>query len=430
MSTSALRVLLISHGLPPTSVGGVEQHVEGLTRALLAMGHEVHVFTRSDSPGSPQGTLLEGERIEAGGRAAEVTRVVYRHEGIGELMGLYRCPVVERAFAGFLGGRDFYVAHVHHLTGLSTGLLDLLAQSGVPTVMTLHDYWTMCPRGQMWHRDETACDTVEPVRCADCLAPGFAPWIPENGAAVVADLHDHARQLLSSARLLIVPSARARPPFEALGIPAERIRVVENGVDTAALGALSAPDVERPGPLRLGYLGTLIPSKGLHILVEAIHRLPAGTVELTVRGNAVPYHGDGTYLTRVFGQLSPGDAIVYGGPYQTGDLPEILAEIDVVIAPALWREAFGLTVREALAAGRPVVVSRIGGLQDAIEDGNAGRVVEPGDVAGLAAVLAGMARDRAALAEMVRACRRSAPRGFAEMADELVGLYRSVAALD
>ena len=66
----------------------------------------------------------------------------------------------EEALRRFLFDRHFDVAHVHHLTGLSTGALAVLREHRIPTVMTLHDYWTMCPRGQMWHRDGYACESV------------------------------------------------------------------------------------------------------------------------------------------------------------------------------------------------------------------------------------------------------------------------------
>ena len=162
-------------------------------------------------------------------------------------------------------------------------------------------------------------------------------------------------------------------------------------------------------------------------LVRAWQRLPIGSVELHVHGNVVPYHGDASFLTRALEGLRPEDRFQFHGPYRTGDLPGILASIDLLAAPALWHEAFGLTVREALAAGRPVVASRIGGLQDAFPDSRAGRLVTPGSIDELAATLADLSGDRAGLALAARAARESvAVRGFAAMATELASLYAAV----
>ncbi len=418
----ALDILLVAHGLPPESVGGVEQHVDGLARALVAAGHRVDVYARTGRAGA------QGTRVEEGGAPYRITRVVFRYEGLDSLASLYRVPLLDAAFADFLRGRRFDVAHLHHLTGMSAGLADELAGARIPTVLTLHDYWLICPRGQMWHRRGERCAQVEPARCADCLAPTFGAWLPPGQRGdIVALQHAEARRWLRLVDRLVAPSARVLPPYLALGVERDRVRVVENGVDTDALHDLP-PAAPRAGqPLRVGYLGTLIPSKGLDVLVSALQQLAPGTATLDVFGNAVPYHGDDGFLTRVFARLRPGDAVRYHGPYHAGELPRILTQVDVVAAPALWNEAFGLTVREALAAGRPVIVSRVGALQDAIDDGVEGLVVEPGDAPALARALARLAGERGLVLRMAEAARRRA-RGFAAMADELVAVYRELLA--
>ncbi len=418
-SSGSLRVLLISHGLPPHDLGGVEQHVDGLARALLAAGHEVHVYAKTGRSDLPQGT-----RVDDPAHAYATTRVVYRYEHLASLRDLYRQPVLDAAFDAFLSERAFDVAHVHHLTGMSTGLVDVLRARGIPVVMTLHDYWSICPRGQMWRSDGVACATVEPSRCATCLTPTFGGWLPDGrGAEVVAEMHADAVATLSQVDRLVVPSERGLPPFLALGLDRERFSVVENGVDTVRLAHVPAV---RPGrPLRVGYLGTVIPSKGLDVLVDAVRQLPIGSTTLAVHGNVVPYHGDATFATRVLQRLTAADRVTLHGPYGLDDLPRLLSQIDVLAAPALWHETFGLTVREALAAGRPVVVSRVGGLQDAVADGQQGFVVEPGDAGALAAALGALLIDPGRLARMGEAARRGA-RGFAEMAAEMIGVYRAV----
>jgi len=322
-------------------------------------------------------------------------------------------------------GRGFDVAHVHHLTGLSTDTMTELAAFGIPTILTLHDYWLMCPRGQMWHRREEVCERVEPQRCGECLQQTFPHWsLSDDAGAAATAVHERARNVLAMAARLVVPSARAIPPFNRLGIASDRFTVIANGVDTEALEALPPPPCG-PGRLRLGYLGTLIPSKGLHVLIDAVLQQPPDSVELTIHGNAVPYHGDETFLLRCFGKLKPGDPVRYAGPYSTADLPRILATIDLLCAPALWHEAFGLTVREALAANRPVLVSRIGGLQDSISDGVEGRLLPPGDVTAWAAAIGQLAADRPALRSMASRTGARA-RGFAAMAAELASLYGEV----
>ncbi len=417
-----MRVLLLCHGLPPDSVGGVEQHVSGLAVALVAAGHEVHVFARADLP-----ALAQGAFVTTASPTPRITRVAYRWQGVDSLDATYVCPPMAASLRRFLderraAGEAFDVAHVHHLTGMSTDALGELARAGIPTVLTLHDYWLFCPRGQMFHRREEVCETAAPARCAECLQATFPHWLHEgNRDAAVARIQDRARAALRLPQRLVVPSARAIPPFVDLGVPRERFTVVENGVDTERLHDLEPPPAG-PGPLRIGYFGTLLPSKGLHVLLDAVLAQPPGTVSLRIHGNAVPYHGDESYLTRCFQRLRPGSDVRYGGPYTAAQLPGLLGAIDVLAAPALWHEAYGLTVREALAASRPVLVSRIGGLQDAVVDGVQGRVLPPGDVGAWTAAIRELAADRTMVQKLARAARPRA-RGFGAMAADLLAVY-------
>ncbi len=421
----SLRVLLVTHSYPPHGVGGVEQHVEGLAAALIAAGHQVEIYTRDGGAGT------EGDVTVDRSTAPAMARVTYRFGDVQAFAGLYRSARLDAAFAAYLRAAPrFDVAHVHHLTGLSVGVLEALRTASVPTVLTLHDYWMLCARGQMWHRRGELCATVEPRRCAECLGTPFGYLLGADPVAAVQAQHEAARRLLGLPDALVVPSARAVPPFVALGIDASAIRVVENGVDTNALAAV--PPLRRrtrTEPLRVGYLGTLIPSKGLDVLVAACQRLPPGSVALHVHGNVVPYHGDEGFLTRTLTQLRTTDRFAYHGPYRTADLAAILASLDCVVAPARWAEAYGLTPREASAAGRPVIVSRIGGLQDAVRDGVDGLLVPPGDPVALAAALTRLLVEPD-LGPTLGAAARSRSRGFSALAKDLLTVYRSVAKLD
>ncbi len=422
-----MRILLLCHGYPPDSIGGVEQHVHGLATELVHAGHEVHVYAREDRPLVPQGQYRLGAPTNP-----RVTRVAYRWQGVDSLEAMYTCAPMGAALATFLAeraaaGETFDVAHVHHLTGMSIDSLAVLRDAGVPTVLTLHDYWLFCPRGQMFHHRQERCETAAPERCASCLQATFPFWLGDaDRDAKVAALQARALQALALPQALVVPSRRAIDPFVTLGVPPARFTVVENGVDTEALQSLPPP-AAGPGPLRIGYLGTLLPSKGLHVLLAARRLLPPGAITIEVFGNSVPYHGDDGYLTRCFADLRPGDDVHYHGPYGLAELPRILAGIDVLAAPALWHEAFGLTVREALAAGRPVLVSRVGGLQDAVEDQVAGRVLPPGDVAAWAQALGELAADRTEVRRLAGAARACA-RGFAAMTADLLDVYHKVCA--
>ena len=122
--------------------------------------------------------------------------MAYRWENVHTLVDIYRSEPMAAAMQRFLASRAsagvrFDIAHVHHLTGMSIDSLHALRSASVPTVLTLHDYWLFCPRGQMFHADEEACATATIERCTGCLARTFPWWID---AATGPAKDDRARQ--------------------------------------------------------------------------------------------------------------------------------------------------------------------------------------------------------------------------------------------
>lgn len=423
-----MRILQIVHGMLPESLGGVEVHVHAIARDLATSGHDLHVFARTGAPGQPQGTFT----TEPG--QPSVTRVAYRWEDLRAFEDIQRCPPMAAALGRFLderaaAGERFDVAHVHHLTGMSTDAIGELRRRGIPVVFSLHDYWTFCPRGQLFHPDGTFCEQVEVARCGTCLHRTWPGLVPDDeaGRRAAAQTHDRARALFAQIDQLCVPSVRALPPLQALGVDTSKAITVEYGIDTEAFAAVPDVVAEPRRPLRVGCFGTLIPNKGVHVLVQAALQLPPGLVEIRLHGNTVSYHGDTSYLTRTFAGLRGGGEVTYFGPYRPDTMPALLAEVDLIAAPALWAETYGIGVREGLHAGRAALCSRIGGLQDAVTDGVEGLVLPPGEVTAWARALAALARDRERVTRMGAAARRCG-RPHRAVADQLASIYRDVGA--
>jgi glycosyltransferase involved in cell wall biosynthesis len=137
------------------------------------------------------------------------------------------------------------------------------------------------------------------------------------------------------------------------------------------------------------YVGRLSEEKGVLELVEAARGLPLRVI------------GDGPLRDRV-----PSEGFV--PPAELGAWYERAA---IVCAPSR-REGYGVVVREAMAWGRPVVATAVGGLRDAVEDGVTGLLVPPGDVAALRAALERLLGDSALRARLGAAGRETAQRGY------------------
>lgn len=179
---------------------------------------------------------------------------------------------------------------------------------------------------------------------------------------------------------------------------AERIHVVDNGVDTDQFVPRAR---QESGPLRVMFVGRMIADKGPDVLIDAVARLGRRDIEVVIVGS----HGfdRGAPLSSFERDLrdraATADVRVVFEPFVNRfDLPKLLQSADVFVAPSRWAEPSGLTIGEAMATGLAVIGSHAGGIPEVL--GDAGILVMPGDAAGLASALTELADDRAARAEL------------------------------
>jgi glycosyltransferase involved in cell wall biosynthesis len=189
------------------------------------------------------------------------------------------------------------------------------------------------------------------------------------------------------------------------GFPADRTVAIGNAVDLAAFAAVGRST--GAGPLRLLSLGRIEDAaKGVFWLPEIAARLRPGEATLTIAG-------DGPDLAALRAYSRPlGERIASIGRVALAEVPGVMAAHDVLLVPSRF-EGFGQTIIEAMAAGCVPVVSRIRGVTDTVvTDGKDGFLFPVGDVAAAAALVRRLAGDRALLARLSAAARRSAAARF------------------
>ncbi len=253
----------------------------------------------------------------------------------------------------------------------------------------------------------------EPMLPATCLTALAAARVP-----VVATFHMFRRALLWYAIFapLVRPAARRLAACVAVSPAAaeyarrgtgREIEVIPNGIDHATLTAL--PAKRRGG--RILFIGRDEPRKGLGVLLDAFALLP-GEPELVLVG---PASARGERV-RALGRLSD------------DELRCQLAAADVLAAPSLRGESFGIVLLEAMAAGVPVVASAIDGYRAVLPEA-AGRLVPPGDVGALAAALADLLGDAELRRRMGEAGRRESARyAWPRIAERVLEVYERVLA--
>ncbi len=406
-----MRVLQLVHGFPPWAMGGAEVYAHDLSRALVdRFGAEVFVLTRESDPGLPEHHVRREVRD-----GLDLTIVNNTFAASRSFDDSYRQPRIRRIGAELLDSIRPDVVHVQHLTGLSSSLPFETAARGIPTIFTLHDYWMICHRGQLLDENLQRCPGPYPAGCAGCvgvagtvgagsyrLASGLKRFgfpMPsmtgllakgvlaakgnERSTAASAARLRHMRDVCGVVSHFLAPSRTLRERFLEFGIPAGRITHHEYGIDQSRLAGVKPTPGDR---LRIGFLGSLMVSKAPHLVLEAFARLPAGSASLHVCGWHAAYHGDDGYR-RILDPLLATPGVEWPGAIPHDRVADVLASLDVLVVPSIWIENSPLVIREAFAAGIPVVASDLGGMAELVTHERNGLLFEPGSVESLARAL-------------------------------------------
>ena len=152
-----------------------------------------------------------------------------------------------------------------------------------------------------------------------------------------------------------------------------------------------------PGPLRLVFLGNIIPRKGLHTLITALGKIPKGACILNIVGDTRVDPAYTRTILRQVSRLDLKDSVYFHKALDDNALAGLLAESQVLVVPSSY-EGFGIVYLEAMSFGMPVVGTTLGAAREIITPGDSGFLIEPGDSASLAAILQKLNQDRDLLA--------------------------------
>jgi len=209
-----------------------------------------------------------------------------------------------------------------------------------------------------------------------------------------------------------------------IGRPGQFV-TIPSGIDLDAAMAAAPTRLVPDGPA-IGTVARLVPIKGHAYLLDAapevLRQYPAARFVLV---------GDGETRAALEAQarrLGVGDRVLFTG--YRDDVPSLLAGMDLVVLPSL-NEGMGRVLVTAMALGKPIVATRVGGVPELLADGAAGRLVPPGDAAALADAVCALLRDPDQAAALGEAGRRRVGRYSAQaMVESLAQVYRDVTAND
>jgi glycosyltransferase involved in cell wall biosynthesis len=296
----------------------------------------------------------------------------------------------------------------------------LLPQAAI--VITFHEYLSIClNHGQMVKTTRnTLCQRASPAECASCF--------PHIGAGAIFQRELFLKDHLGLADAYISPSRFLIDRYVAWGLPAQRFHFIENGLDVTAPAA-ARPLSANGRRNRFGFFGQVTEFKGLHILLDAIARVPRniwGDASLCIFGGNLEHQPE-AFRTRFAALLeSAGNRARFYGSYRSEELPRLMQQVDWAVVPSIWWENSPLIIQEAFLHRRPPIVSDIGGMAEKVVHGETGLQFRAGSPEDLADRL----RDALTQPDLWARLSGAAPRppDLVQFAAEHLALYRELLA--
>lgn len=406
-----MRILQVSNGYPPKSIGGVEIYTQALSQTLQRK-HEVTVFTREWDYQNSNYELrsFTDEKIIV----KSVTNNIAFPEDFSKS---YKNSIVDKIFLDLVKNIKPDIIHFHHLIGLSGNLPLMTKKLGIPYVMSIHDFWYICPCGRLLTLEKELCKGINPDCVIDYFKlhpPGMTKLYSKSpdilkkiiplkikrrfqeyfisslgikqskvskikAKEMIRKRSFFFKEILCGANLVITPSLFVKNKYKEFGIPEKNLLHLSVGIELKGLKKQQRQ--KSPKEIRFAYLGSLYEFKGIHILIEAFKKIISSNS--VSKETSLSIYGDPSIdpiYSDTLEKISSLPNIVFKGKYEQKNLYKILDSIDIVVVPSLVQECYPTVALEAQASKTPVIASKIGSLAEIVSDGVNGFLFKPNDV--------------------------------------------------
>ena len=435
-----MKVLQVVHGFPPKQRAGTEIYTYHLSKEL-AKNHEVYVLY-------PDLGHIKKPMIVSFNRENLVLHELrYPNSKIRRFLSMlffettYVNKAIEDLFRKLTTSIKPDIIHFEHLIGLSSTFIEIAKKLEIPTVLTLHDYWFMCPNIQLLKYDYTICNGPKANKCHECwikkqskvLSEALSNYhIPEyltvksfeiilkffNPMEKFEKRNQYMMSILLKADKIIAPSKFLRRMFIKYGIPRNKIIYSENGYNLDIFKGFKKKE-KNTNKIIFGFVGGIIKHKGVHVLVDAFINIPEDKAELRIYGS---YNPNSKYIRELLSKIKEKRNIKFMGRFE--DVKHPYSEIDVLVFPSIWYENCPLVLAEARATKTPVIASNLGAIPEFVKDGKTGLLFKPGDSNDLYEKIIQIIENPKLIDEFKQNI--TPPKSIKEQVKEIIKVYESV----
>jgi glycosyltransferase involved in cell wall biosynthesis len=403
-----MRILFITNGFPPHRWAGTETYTAGIAEELQARGYRVQVLCTDEWQ---TGSRYWNGYVDEVYHGVPVRRVNLNWTKAPDpSLYLYNNPLAADYLASYLEEIQPDLVHVTSCENLSASVLRVVKEAGLPLVLSLTDFWFLCPRMNLLRSDGANCDgQTTPWDCLKCQLYNEKAYrwtsriLPEKRVARLLETLSQYPQLTRQRGLRGMAGDmgdRKRFLREALNWPDCRITASQFVHDMFVANGIAAPIKVQPyghdlawlerytgktpsDVVRIGFIGQINSHKGVHLLLQAANHLQ----DALGHRFSLSIYGDLNKAPAYAGKLRELAADIahvhFRGTYAREQSADVYANLDVLVVPSLWYD-FPLVIYEAFATKTPVIATNLGGMAEAVTHKVSGLLFERGNVDDLA----------------------------------------------
>jgi glycosyltransferase involved in cell wall biosynthesis len=403
-----MKIVFAAPHFPPKYIGGTERVVERLANRFYAKGYSVDVIVVEEINRKGAGVTCQSQ--DWGG--INIHRLSLPENNASDrFTWSYRNPLLREWFLDYLSNSQPDLLHFHSGYLISGSILEAALSQNLPTIVTLHDFWFICPQITLLRTNGDLCEEPVPSsRCEWCLlsdkrryrlADEFFNGVPGDVFTRVAKkefvaktfgVHSQIQDIdmrrsylgniLEEVDLVISPSVFLRQKFLDYGIHPKKFIQLPFGLELTNELTPPSDHVIKDNKLKIGYMGQISDHKGVHILIEAFKLLKGSG-----RVPELHIYGDGQrrpeYLAALKRKANNHPSIFFEGTYTASDVSRVFDNLDVVVVPSIWYENRPSVILEAFSRKKPVIASDLGGMAEMVTHDVDGLRFQTGDARSL-----------------------------------------------